>query len=70
MTPKQAVPDAVAPILAAVMQQHPAASPETLTRLAVAELRALGWHITPGPTRRPCPGSGTPVITTARPEHP
>ncbi|MFF9714798.1 hypothetical protein ACF1DW_04270 [Streptomyces sp. NPDC014603] len=63
MTPTQAVPDAVAPILAAVMQQHPAASPETLARLAVAELRALGWHITPGPTRRPCPGAA-PTLET------
>lgn len=47
--PKTAVPDAVAPVLAAVMQEHPAASPTLLARLVVAELRNLGWHITPGP---------------------
>lgn len=50
MTPaKQAVPDAVAPILAAVMQAHPAAGPDLLARLVVAELRDLGWHITAVP---------------------
>ncbi|MFH9977917.1 hypothetical protein ACH4ND_01390 [Streptomyces sp. NPDC017179] len=49
-----AVPDAIAPVLAAVMQQHPAASPDVLARLVVHELRTLGWHITatrPAPTR-------------------
>ena len=65
MTPTAtaAIPDAIAPILAAVMQQHPAASPDVLARLAVAELRTLGWHITPGPTRRPCPGAA-PTLET------
>jgi hypothetical protein len=54
MTPKQAVPDAIAPVLAAVMQEHPAASPTLLARLVVAELRDLGWHISAKPIR---PGS-------------
>ncbi|MBU8549767.1 hypothetical protein IMX12_13205 [Streptomyces sp. Babs14] len=49
MTPKQAVPDAIAPVIAAVMQAHPAASPALLARLVVAELRDLGWHITAKP---------------------
>lgn len=49
MTPKQAVPDAIAPVIAAVMQAHPAAGPELLARLVVAELRDLGWHITAKP---------------------
>lgn len=43
------IPDAIRPILAAVMAEHPAASPELLSHLVVAELRALGWHITPTP---------------------
>ena len=46
---KQAVPDAVQAVLAAVMAEHPAAGPQLLARLVVAELRDLGWHITPGP---------------------
>jgi len=40
------IPDAIAPILAAVMQEHPTAGPDRLARLAVTELRSLGWHIT------------------------
>lgn len=50
MTPKQAVPDAIAPVLTAVMQAHPGAGPELLARLVVTELRELGWHITATPT--------------------
>ncbi|MBQ0947676.1 hypothetical protein [Streptomyces sp. RK76] len=49
MTPKQAVPDALAPVLAAVLAGHPAAGPGLLARLVVAELRDLGWHITATP---------------------
>lgn len=48
------IPDAVRAVIASVMQEHPAASPDLLSRLVVAELRALGWHITatrPTPTR-------------------
>ncbi|MFF9129147.1 hypothetical protein [Streptomyces sp. NPDC014806] len=53
MTPKQAVPDAVTPVLASVMQEHPGASPDLLARLVVAELRDLGWQITiPRPALR------------------
>jgi hypothetical protein len=51
MSPKQAVPDALAPVLAAVMHDYPAASPAVLARLVVAELRDLGWHITAKPQR-------------------
>jgi len=55
------IPDAIAPILAAVMQEHPTADPDRLARLAVAELRSLGWHITvprPATGRRPeCPST-------------
>lgn len=40
-------PDAVRAVITAVMTDHPAASPDTLARLIVSELRALGWHITP-----------------------
>lgn len=51
------IPDAVRAVITAVMAEHPAASPELLARLVVAELRDLGWHITPGcstnTTRRP-----------------
>lgn len=50
------IPDAVAAVIAAVHAQHPAASPEKLGRLVVAQLRTEGWHIaaphTPNPTRR------------------
>ncbi|MFH9816171.1 hypothetical protein [Streptomyces sp. NPDC017230] len=49
MTPKQAVPDAIAPVLTAVMAEHPGAGPQLLARLVVAELRDLGWHITAKP---------------------
>jgi hypothetical protein len=63
------IPDAIAPILAAVMQEHPAAGPARLARLAVAELRSLGWHITvPRPTtgRRPeCPPAAAAPAATS-----
>jgi multidrug efflux pump subunit AcrB len=49
-TAVQAIPDAVAPVIAAVMQQHPGAEPDVLARLVVHELRDLGWHITAKPT--------------------
>lgn len=44
------IPDAVRAVIASVMQEHPAASPDLLARLVVAELRDLGWHITPART--------------------
>jgi hypothetical protein len=44
------IPDAVRAIIAAVMAEHPGASPDILSRLVVAELRSLGWHITAQPT--------------------
>ncbi|MGW4388229.1 hypothetical protein [Streptomyces sp. NPDC004685] len=40
------IPDAIAAVIAAVHAEHPTASPEKLGRLAVAQLRAEGWHIT------------------------
>jgi hypothetical protein len=46
------IPAAVRAVIAAVMTEHPAASPELLARLVVAELRDLGWHITAAPTNR------------------
>lgn len=46
------IPAAVRAVIAAVMTEHPAASPELLARLVVAELRDLGWHITATPTNR------------------
>jgi hypothetical protein len=48
----QAIPDAIAPVIAAVMQQHPGAAPDVIARLVVHELRDLGWHITAKPTTR------------------
>lgn len=44
------IPDAVRAVIAAVVQEHPGASPDLLSRLIVAELRDLGWHITATPT--------------------
>jgi len=49
-TAVQAIPDAIAPVIAAVMQDHPGVEPEVLARLIVHELRGLGWHITAKPT--------------------
>jgi hypothetical protein len=43
------IPDAVRTVIASVMTEHPAASPDMLARLVVAELRDLGWHITAKP---------------------
>ncbi|MFJ8791421.1 hypothetical protein [Streptomyces sp. NPDC102462] len=57
---KVVVPDAVQAVLAAVMQEHPAAGPALLARLVVAELRDLGWHITAThPTRPRTPAGAT-----------
>jgi len=42
------IPDAVSAVISAVMQQHPAASPDRLARLIVDELKELGWQITAG----------------------
>jgi hypothetical protein len=40
------IPGAVRAVIAAVIQEHPGASPDLLSRLIVAELKDLGWHIT------------------------
>jgi hypothetical protein len=40
------IPDAVRAVITSVMTEHPAASPELLARLVVAELKELGWQIT------------------------
>ncbi|WP_157977508.1 hypothetical protein [Streptomyces triticisoli] len=40
------IPDAVRAVIASVMTEHPNATPDLLSRLVVAELRHLGWHIT------------------------
>jgi hypothetical protein len=44
------IPDAVAAVVAAVIEEHPAAAPNRLGVLVVQELRALGWHITAPPS--------------------
>jgi hypothetical protein len=46
------IPAAVRAVIAAVMTEHPGASPDLLSRLVVAELKELGWHITATPTNR------------------
>lgn len=46
------IPDAVRAVIASVMAEHPGADPDMLARLVVAELKALGWHITATPTVR------------------
>ncbi|MGX9921764.1 hypothetical protein ACWIG4_18140 [Streptomyces sp. NPDC002248] len=46
------IPDAVAAVIAAVAEEHPAAAPDRLGVLVVQELRALGWHITAPPAPR------------------
>lgn len=68
MNPKTAVPDAVQAVVAAVMQEHPGAGPALLARLVVAELRDLGWHITPGPahTARPPAPPDRPLVRKKR----
>ncbi|MFJ8555284.1 hypothetical protein [Streptomyces sp. NPDC093676] len=48
------IPDAVRAVIASVMQDHPAATPDHLARLVVAELRDLGWQIT---ATRPAPAA-------------
>jgi hypothetical protein len=47
MTSAGSLPDAVAAVVAAVLAEHPAASPERLGRLVVEQLRADGWWIRP-----------------------
>ncbi|WP_405674835.1 hypothetical protein OG292_03090 [Streptomyces sp. NBC_01511] len=43
-TERSAIPDAVAAIVAAVIQKFPAASPDAIGRLTVNELNRAGWH--------------------------
>lgn len=43
-TERSSIPDAVAAIVAAVVEEHPNACPEAVGRLAVAELAREGWH--------------------------
>lgn len=43
-TELSSIPDAVAAVVAAVIEEHPNASPDTVGRLAVAELKQSGWH--------------------------
>ncbi|MEU6647705.1 hypothetical protein ABZ863_35010 [Saccharomonospora sp. NPDC046836] len=44
------IPAAIEAVAAAVITDHPTTSPERLAHHLVAELRDLGWHITPPPT--------------------
>ena len=46
------IPDAVRAVIAAVVAEHPGASPDLLSRLVVAELKQLGWRITAAPATR------------------
>ncbi|MGC4946206.1 hypothetical protein ACLQ2N_08365 [Streptomyces sp. DT224] len=43
-TQRSRIPDAVAAIVAAVIEDHPNAGPDAIGRLAVAELAREGWH--------------------------
>ncbi|MFF7365651.1 hypothetical protein [Streptomyces sp. NPDC008125] len=43
-TERSRIPDAVAAIVAGVIEEHPNAGPETIGRLAVVELAREGWH--------------------------
>ncbi|MEV4437506.1 hypothetical protein AB0K09_00565 [Streptomyces sp. NPDC049577] len=51
MTPaaRRVTPDAVAGVIASVVRDNRGAPPEVIGRLAVQELRSLGWHISPVP---------------------
>jgi hypothetical protein len=51
------IPDAIAAVIAAVMESHPAASSQRLGRLVTAELRSLGWHIAAPTAPRPLASS-------------
>lgn len=43
-TDRSRIPDAVAAVVAAVIEEHPLAGPDAIGRLAVAELSREGWH--------------------------
>ncbi|MER5675804.1 hypothetical protein ABT081_02550 [Streptomyces sp. NPDC002238] len=43
-TERSSIPDAVAAVVAAVVEEHPNASADTVGRLTVAELKQAGWH--------------------------
>lgn len=43
-TERSRIPDAVAAIVAAVVEEHPLAGPDAIGRLTVAELAREGWH--------------------------
>lgn len=43
-TERSSIPDAVAAVVAAVVEEHPNASADTVGRLTVAELKNAGWH--------------------------
>ncbi|MFF9568470.1 hypothetical protein [Streptomyces sp. NPDC014685] len=43
-TERSRIPDAVAAIVAAVVENHPQAGPDAIGRLTVAELAREGWH--------------------------
>lgn len=43
-TDRSRIPDAVAAVVAAVIEQHPLAGPDAIGRLTVVELAREGWH--------------------------
>ncbi|MFF2189275.1 hypothetical protein [Streptomyces sp. NPDC058155] len=43
-TERSSIPDAVAAVVAAVIEKFPAASPNAIGRLVVGELAREGWH--------------------------
>ncbi|RPK74486.1 hypothetical protein EES42_08450 [Streptomyces sp. ADI95-17] len=43
-TERSRIPDAVAAVVAAVVEEHPLAGPDAIGRLAVAALSREGWH--------------------------
>ncbi|MFJ3587502.1 hypothetical protein ACIQUY_29400 [Streptomyces sp. NPDC090231] len=43
-TERSRIPDAVAAVVAAVIEEHPLAGPDAIGRLTVAELSHEGWH--------------------------
>lgn len=43
-TERSSIPDAVAAVVAAVIEKFPAAGPEAIGRLVVGELNRAGWH--------------------------
>ncbi|RPK76383.1 hypothetical protein EES45_23105 [Streptomyces sp. ADI97-07] len=43
-TERSRIPDAAAAVIAAVIEEHPNAGPDTIGRLAVVALAEVGWH--------------------------